>query len=132
MEDMTPHRRLLVVVLCVTTLARVTAQQDGVPWWATGAIGGQAAAHSFDMITTGMALTQNPDATESNPVLRPMVNHLPALAVVDAAMWTAVTYGLWRVAKTHPRRAALVAAGLAALEVAIGRHNLAVAHRGPP
>ncbi len=122
---------LLMMALGVANVSPAGSQSVDLPWYATAAIGAHAGAHAFDLVSTGLALTNNPDATESNPLLRPFVNHLPVLAAVDIAVSTATNYGLWRMAKTHPRRAAVLAIGLSAVEVALGRHNLAVAHRRP-
>jgi hypothetical protein len=78
-----------------------------------------------------LALSKNPNATETNPTLQPFANNLAALAVVDSAIWMTASYGLWRMAETYPRRATIQAIGLLALEVAIGWHNLAIANRRP-
>ena len=120
---------LLAIALWFSSSFPISAQSEGPPWYATVAIGTHAGTHVFDIATTGMALKNNPDAAESNPLLRPFANHLPVLATVDAALWTAANYGLWRMAKKHPRSTTALAIGLSVLEVAVGRHNLAVARR---
>jgi hypothetical protein len=126
-----PRGILLVVALWLVNVSLVVAQDGRLPWYATAAIGAHAGAHAFDLATTGMALTQNPAAVEGNLLLRPLGGNPPALATVDAAMWVAVNYGLWRAARKRPRVVTALAVGLSALEIAIGRHNLSVAHQRP-
>jgi len=120
---------LVGVLLCSSATA--SAQDDRRPWWATAAISTHAASHAFDMITTNIALSTNPDATEMNPVLRPFTDNPVAFKALSISLWVGANYTLWRMSKTHPKRATILAVALSAAEIAIASHNVSVANDRP-
>jgi len=118
------------VLLCTCTTA--SAQEGGRPWWATAALTTHATSHTLDLVTTNLALHQNPNAVEMNPVLRPFVDQPWAFGTVSAGLWVGANYTLWKVAKSHPKRATFIALALSAAELTIASHNASVMRASAP
>jgi len=122
---------LLVVLLFASATVFTQDLEKPRPWWATTAISVHGASHAFDMISTSIALQSNPNATEMNPVLRPFMDNPVAFKAVSISLWVGANYTLWKMSKTHPKRATILAVALSAAEIAIASHNLSVANDQP-
>jgi hypothetical protein len=66
-----------------------------------------------------------------NPVLRPFVDNPTAFKAISMSLWVGANYTLWRVSKSHPKRATVVAIALSAAEIAIASHNVSIANAQP-
>src|SRR5262245_15440480 len=119
---------LVVVLLFASATVFTQEMEKPRPWWATTAISLHGASHAFDMIRPSGALQSNPNATEMNPVLRPFVDNPVAFKAVSISLWVGANYTLWKMSKTHLRRATILAIAMSAAEIAIASHNVAVAN----
>jgi Domain of unknown function (DUF5658) len=127
-----PRPFIFAIGLLIFTCTTASAQEPGRPWWAATALTAHATSHALDLVTTNVALRQNPNAVEMNPVLRPFVDQPWAFGSVSAGLWIGANYTLWKVAKSHPKRATFIAVALSAAEMAIASHNVSVMRAAPP
>lgn len=90
-------------------------------------LGAYGVAGALDMISTGRGLSSG--MREANPLLHPFEKNPVVLGTVNAAFHGTTTFILWKMARHHPKRAAILSAVLTSVELTVAKHNFDLARR---
>lgn len=120
---------LLLLALMVFSIVRADAQDvKPAPVALKAALGSYLAFSVLDAQQTGSCLSAG-RCRETNPLLKPFAGKPSALVTAKLAANSGVAYGIWRLRKTHPKAALVLAITAAGFQAAVITSNAKQARR---